>query len=169
MRFIFLDIDGVLNKVSTKERTPSGYIFVEDSKILLLKDLIDKTNAKVILSSTWRSGWNDLNNGLDTKDAKDFILLRNKLKEFGIELYDYTSCPITSDRGSKIKEWISTNFEDVNSILILDDESNIKPFNKFFIRTSFCDGLMEKHIKKSIEILLKDDFKEWAIKKEIFR
>ena len=168
MRIIFLDIDGVLNSIHTKERTLNGYIFIEDEKILLLKDLIEKTNAKVVLSSTWRQGWDDLNNNLNTKDSIDFVLLRDKLNEFGIELFDYTSCPVTSDRGSKIKEWLSKHLDEVDSVLIFDDESNMKPFNKFIVRTSFCDGLKEKHIRKGFEILLLDDFKEWANKKEIF-
>lgn len=169
MRVIFLDVDGVLNKAGCKVKTPSGFYFVEDDKLLLLKELVEKTNAKIVLSSTWRQGWEDLNNGVDSIDSRDFVLLRDKLKEFDLDLYDYTSCPITSDRGSKIKEWLSKHFEEVDSILVLDDESNIKPFNKFFVRTSFSDGLKEKHVKKSVEVLLQDDFKEWARKKELFK
>lgn len=169
MRVVFLDVDGVLNKAGCKVKTPSGFYFVEDEKVLLLKELVEKTNSKLVLSSTWRQGWEDLNNGVDSTDSKDFVLLRDKLKEFGLELYDYTSCPITSDRGSKIKEWLENHFDEVDSVLVLDDESNIKPFNKFFVRTSFSDGLKEKHVKKGMEVLLKDDFKEWANKKELFK
>ena len=56
MKVIFLDIDGVLNSLDCKEKI-EGYLFVEDKKIALLKELIDATGAKIVLSSTWRRGW----------------------------------------------------------------------------------------------------------------
>ena len=49
MKVIFLDVDGVLNSLSCKEKI-DGYLFVEDEKIALLKELIDHTGAKVVLS-----------------------------------------------------------------------------------------------------------------------
>lgn len=52
MKIVFLDVDGVLNNCYTKERTSSNTIFVEDKKLEILKRIIDKTNAKIVLSST---------------------------------------------------------------------------------------------------------------------
>lgn len=165
MRFIFLDIDGVLNYQNCKFKTPSGYYFVDDEKIKLLKEIVEKTNAKIVLSSTWRDGWEDFNNGCNTINSRDFLLLKEKLQEYGLELYDYTSLPIIYERGSKILEWIENHFDDVSSILILDDDAHIKPLGKFLIRTSYLSGLCEKHVRKGIEILEADDFKGWYEKK----
>ena len=79
MKVIFLDIDGVLNYSGCKEKI-GGIFFVNDERIKILKEIIDKTNAKIVLSSTWRSGWWDLEAGKTTTiDAHDFIALRDKL------------------------------------------------------------------------------------------
>ena len=53
MKIIFLDIDGVLNCESTPN--PRKFPYVVDKKLLVrLKGLLNRTGAKVVLSSTWR-------------------------------------------------------------------------------------------------------------------
>ncbi len=53
MKVIFLDIDGVLNCKAT--RNPRDLPYVVDPKLLRrFKRLLDRTGAKVVLSSTWR-------------------------------------------------------------------------------------------------------------------
>jgi hypothetical protein len=53
MKVIFLDIDGVLN--CDKTRNPRKFPYVVDKKLLgRLSKLLDRTNAKVVLSSSWR-------------------------------------------------------------------------------------------------------------------
>ena len=47
-KVIFLDIDGVLNSTKTLYED----ISLEDDLILNLKELVDKTGAKIILSSS---------------------------------------------------------------------------------------------------------------------
>eukprot|EP01084_Bolivina_argentea_P312652 541307_1 len=48
VKLLFLDVDGVLNGESY------GYGGVVDSLLLLLKQIIDQTNCKIVLSTTWR-------------------------------------------------------------------------------------------------------------------
>jgi hypothetical protein len=53
MKIIFLDIDGVLNC----EKTPNSrkFPYVVDKKLLLrVNGLVERTRAKVVLSSSWR-------------------------------------------------------------------------------------------------------------------
>jgi hypothetical protein len=53
MKVIFLDIDGVLN--CEKTRNPRKFPYVVDKKLLArFEKLLDRTGAKVVLSSTWR-------------------------------------------------------------------------------------------------------------------
>jgi hypothetical protein len=53
MKVIFLDIDGVLN--CKKTPNPRKFPYVVDKKLLArLKKLLDRTGAKVVLSSSWR-------------------------------------------------------------------------------------------------------------------
>ena len=42
MKIIFLDIDGVLNDNGCKTLTSSGSLFVNDNKIKILKEIIDR-------------------------------------------------------------------------------------------------------------------------------
>ena len=51
MKVIFLDIDGVLNTNSDRE--------ISDDKLKLLSELVSKTGADVVLSSSWRNWWNN--------------------------------------------------------------------------------------------------------------
>jgi hypothetical protein len=53
MKVIFLDIDGVLNCTSTPN--PRKFPYIVDAKLLKrFKRLLQRTGAKVVLSSTWR-------------------------------------------------------------------------------------------------------------------
>jgi hypothetical protein len=53
MKVIFLDIDGVLNCAKTKN--PRKFPYVVDRRLLRrLTRLLDRTGAKVVLSSSWR-------------------------------------------------------------------------------------------------------------------
>lgn len=154
MKIVFLDIDGVLNTLYTREML-GNIRFVEDKFILRLKEICDRTGAKIVLSSSWRKGWTDIEEGnIDTQDALDFIALRDKLLEFGIELYDKTPHIKNTERGLEIKQWFD-NHKDLNieSFVILDDMAIVRPFNRFFLQTSFAEGLREKHIKKVVKML----------------
>lgn len=159
MRLIGLDIDGVMNASFTKERL-DGYIFVSDCKLELLKQLIDRTGARVLLTSTWRQGWADLDAGLNTRDVSHFIALRDKLLEFGIELMDYT--PITNGgmnrRGEEIDMWFkSWKGEPIESLVLLDDLNGayLRPYSNRLVRTSFTKGLLQKHVDMAVKILNK--------------
>ena len=44
---IFLDVDGVLNTQETNGT-------IDEEKVLLLKQIIDKSGAKIVISSSWR-------------------------------------------------------------------------------------------------------------------
>ena len=55
MKIIFLDIDGVLNSSNSKTYAPSGFHGLESSKLKRVNQIINKTNARVVLSSTWKS------------------------------------------------------------------------------------------------------------------
>ena len=58
--------DGVVNCWGTKERAPSKVVGVEQRLIAYIKEIVDATGAKIVLSSTWRKDWAfDLLNGKD--------------------------------------------------------------------------------------------------------
>ncbi len=158
MKVIFLDIDGVLNTDRTQEQC-EGYTFVEDGKVLLLKELIDQTGAKIVLSSTWRRGWECKERiaeptSSDLQDIRLFEALVDKLKEYDIELLSYTED--FGRRGEEIDLWLKQwNGEPVETYVILDDMggAEMRPHSRYLTQTSFWEGLLPKHIQKAIGIL----------------
>lgn len=138
--------------------TAEGSVFVDDKKVKILKDIIDLTGAKIVLSSTWRIGWKHLDIGIkDSCMAEDFVEFRDKLKEFEIDLYDKT--PILDKfmrrRGEEIKMYLDNNKDDIEGYVIIDDLSGkwLRPCSSHLLQTSEYKGLQEKHIKVAERIL----------------
>ena len=172
MKIIFLDIDGVLNSEKWyKERFDKklypnleGYPLCEFDPLTIeqLNLLTDKTNAKIVISSTWRMG-------------RTIDELKKLFEEVGIkgEIIGITPHLTFSDghrvdRGNEIKRWIDLNCirwwdkmlsqkeKDITleSYVILDDDHDMLLEQKDnFIKTSWRDGLTALHTRKAIEIL----------------
>lgn len=156
MKIIFLDIDGVLNYNNFKGETAGGTMFVSDKKMTLLARLVNETGAKIVLSSTWRVGWAHLDLGQQSALSEDFIELRDKFAEYGLEFYSRTTIQDrwSRERGDEIREWLDTH-SDVEGYVILDDMSGkrLRPCSSHLLQTSTWKGLEEKHIPKILKIL----------------
>lgn len=151
MKVIFLDIDGVVNCEHTKEMF-NHYTFVEDKKVEMIKQIVDATGAKIVLSSTWRFGWEE--DDTCCQLYLEFDALRKKFKEFGMEFISKTPIDSRGYRGNEIKEWLQNwKGENIESFIILDDDNDMKPFGSRLIQTSWMKGIQEKHIKKAIKML----------------
>ena len=171
-KVIFLDVDGVLNS----SRTLYEDISLEDDLILNLKEIVNKTGAKIILSSSWRLSTDaiaTLMDGLDkfglaisgmTCDGVDLDWLEkyefDTTKKYLDTKFDYDEnrqIKITHDRGAEIFKWLYDH--DVGTYVILDDEiEDIKPyFNEaVIVKTSYKTGLTKEDVKKAIQILNKN-------------
>ncbi len=159
MKVIFLDIDGVLNTTSTTEMFEE-YTFVEDEKVQLLKQLVTRTGAKIVLSSSWRYGWwakRKVNpTPSDLSSIRLFEALEKKLSEYGLELLDYTD--ETSTRGQEIAWWLeSWDGEPIESFVILDDMhlSYLLPHDNKLVQTSMARGLTHTDVERAV-IMLKE-------------
>lgn len=123
-KIIFLDIDGVLN-VYCEDRDEYGCTFhkhFEDN----LRYIIEQTDAKIVISSSWRSS------GLE--------IMREMWEKRGLagEIIDITN-PIYSDniRGYEIKECIDNNSDKILKYCIIDDDSDMLEEQKqYFVQTS---------------------------------
>ena len=157
INLLFLDIDGVLNSRTTKEKC-GPYRGIEEGKILLLKRLIEKTGAKIVLISSWKEWWfkkpenkvkqDELANYLDDCLAKEGIIIWNKVND-----------DFATGRGDSIAQFIKIlerNNVEINNYVIFDDEiSDYKETKqtKHLIQTSFENGgLSLKHIKQAFII-----------------
>ena len=175
-KIIFLDIDGVLNSndwyVRRKDHyemdaVENQYPFYEfdPEAINRLNAIIELTNAKVVVSSSWRHGRSveELQMILDTVGFVGEVI--DKTVHFGgIDGY-------TIPRGCEIEHWLEKKgFQRINwsiekqqmyidksqvkNYIILDDDSDMLYTQKeHFIHTSWKSGLTDELMHKSIEIL----------------
>lgn len=146
---IFLDIDGVLNCCTTRNRH-RGMIFVDDDKIELLSKIVDATDAKIVLTSTWRLGQLHPDNACF---LTDFIHLRDALGQHSVFIADVTQD--LGNRGQEISEWIESH--EIGNFVILDDEidmiENFPLCRNHIVETSFLEGLTPELAEQAIEIL----------------
>ncbi len=170
MKVVFLDVDGVLNTSKTFERvyqlfknTGKKEIEIDPFRLEYLKRIIDKTNSKIVLSSTWRRFFTKENNKIIPINEKGKLLF-DMLNNYNIEIYDILSFDNDINREGLIMDWLSKN--EVDSFIIIDDEPSL--FNILLdnlIRTSKvknnqmltnmddCFGLCEYHIEEAKEML----------------
>ena len=135
MKVIFLDIDGVLNTNSDKE--------ISNDKLKLLSELVSKTGADVVLSSSWRNWWNNpkinIPGSFITKWKKQF--LDNNLS---ITLTTELECP----KNLSIEKFIIRH--DVKCFIVLDDEP-IDTAN--LVQTNGDVGLTQSDCQKAAHLL----------------
>ena len=171
-KVIFLDVDGVLNSAKTLYEDSS----LEDNLILNLKELINKTEAKIILSSSWRLSTEAVATLMDKLDK--FGLVISGMTCDGVDLdwlekyefdvtkkyldtkFDYNEnkqIKITRDRGAEIFKWLCYHYD--CAYVILDDEiEDIKPYfnESVIVKTPYKTGLTKEDVKKAIQILNKN-------------
>ena len=133
MRVIFLDIDGVLNANDDfgGKKKPNPYVSSDDgyrycgistSKVRRLKWIVDKTDAKIVLVSSWKGDYEDYLKNHTNRVGK---YLYNKLRKQELRIFDTTyrfSLDFHSYRGTEISTWLANQKEPVESWVVLDDE-----------------------------------------------
>lgn len=166
MKILFLDIDGVLNterylriqaqKLGYRDDFTMQYNF-DPVALNNLKEIMEITNAKIVISSTWRINkdnsnnpkeWDELIRNLDTVGIKDRII-------------DITPT-VTNSRGlnirwMEIKQWLHENKNmDIEGFVIIDDEWDMGEYtNTNFIRCWSYSGLTDEVKQAVISMLSK--------------
>ena len=158
MKYIFLDVDGVLNNEDTNESNPSGYVGVSMELVRNLSKIVKSTGAKIILTSDWKQGWSELLFCCDD----DVSYLLDKLRKCGLRIHNRTYDEkledyFYTDRGAGIRNFLDS-CEDVEGYVIIDDHI-FSDFDKeqklHFVHTDSKKGLTEDDVKKAMEILAK--------------
>lgn len=132
IKVLFLDVDGVLNNLQSLSHNRFA---LDDDKILLLKDILLYTGAKIVVSSTWRL------------HADAMGVLKTKLDSVGIDpgtIVGSTRNLEFAKRSDEIIEWLGRNSR-VISWAAVDDMnlSVISPmrFQNHFVLTKTEEGL----------------------------
>lgn len=155
MKLIFLDVDGVLNCQTSKSRC-GAFIGIDNDKVKRLRTIVDATGAKIVLCSSWKSGWERSEKELQDQEA-DY--LDRKLKREGLRIIDKTHEPKGSSyRGDGILRWMKC-FVTVENFIILDDEVfdySERGLLPHLVQTSFYTddgGLTDEHVSLAIHLL----------------
>ena len=153
MKVLFLDVDGVLNYEGCDSYFGS-VLFVVEEKVRLLADIISETDARIVLTSTWREGYYDMLGQEESFDSCLYEALVDKLEENDLYIHDCIGRN-GKTRGEQIELWIKDSEEDIESFVILDD-MNAEEFGQYadyLVQTDSGIGLEEYHVKAVIQIL----------------
>lgn len=154
MKIIFLDFDGVLNSVEydrVRDRTVNTNI--DESRLPLLKQIVDATQAKIVLSTSWRRHWN--------KNAGDCdgvgLWINAVFEKYGLEIYGKTpQLHFGAGRKAEVLSWLEFPPEAVDDFVILDDYAlGWEELGAHLVKTSpyIGRGLEIEHVEKAIKIL----------------
>lgn len=111
MKVLFLDVDGVLNTYNS-----GGIYTLTKSKLRLLQYIVEQTNCKIVLSSTWRKGRDHM------------VVLIRALNYRGLRIHDVT--PRIGIRGVEVANWMADNTDVGVVYAILDDVDDFLPYQK---------------------------------------
>ena len=155
MKIVFLDIDGVLNSAAYDRNKPTDGGNIDVTRLELLKALVDKTGARIVLTSSWREHWEKNPEDMDEKGVE----LAETFKKAGLEIYDKTPFIGYLERSKEIRLWLEENGE-VESFVIIDDFAfGWDELSCNFVQTNYRigRGLGEEHIERAVEILGKSE------------
>jgi len=156
-KIIFLDFDGVLNCIGTKDRVnhprfPDCRVRgLDNFRVKLVSDLAIQTGAKIVISSTWRL--------MHTLDELRTLLysrgLDSKVEIIGGTPESYREIglgfgPKRGERGDDIQLWLEQN-GNPKHYLVLDDLDTKHDWHQ--IQTSDSTGFFKGHMKRAVNIL----------------
>jgi hypothetical protein len=153
MNIIFLDIDGVLNSVESTIayhhlRGHPTTIFSEADRldpitIGLLKCLVDATDAKIVISSTWRINYS----------LEELIAI--------FATHEWENAPLIGKtgrggvgtvRGDEIQEWLNAHPEVTNYVIVDDDSDMLDEHRLHFVNTSGTTGFTLVNLCEALTI-----------------
>ena len=120
--FVFLDVDGVLNKKCHWNRL----FYLDDSCIMAFAEYLSKItileNVCIVLTSTWKNGYQR-----NKRHSKVITDLEKRLSKHGLRIIDKTETDIKGDRAKEINDYVVQHeLQDYKCIVIDDDSSLFK-------------------------------------------
>lgn len=156
MKSIFLDVDGVLNCATTERRLVSEPVFpfVDTRKVLRLREILEKTGAILVLSSSWREG---AFAHASFSDRQAYLELRAEFKRLRCPLWIDCTPIMSGSREEEIKKWLERHPE-VTDFVILDDVGvEFDRLKDHLVLTNWQTGLDKVAANKVIELLNKEE------------
>ena len=129
---VFLDVDGVLNTLSTAESTPKGKIGIDYARVAILAKAIRKSGGgDIVLTSDWK----------DLKETdEDYIYLISKLADYKLEVSGKIDGP-KSERGLWVKTYLEEHPEIKEYIILDDNRFDFSRYEKLWERLLLTNGI----------------------------
>jgi hypothetical protein len=140
MNIIFLDIDGVLvssNHLLSNGRNREDF---DPQCVKYLNELLQKTEAKIVISSNWRR--------IYSLNELHYIFKKNGILDRIIGVTPFFN--LTTMRGDEIKAYLSNTKEKIHHFVIFDDEENMLELDNHYIQTNFQTGIQKEDIEKAL-------------------
>lgn len=151
-KILFLDIDGVLNSVAYDRIRTREQGNIDETRLPLIRELIEKTNARIVLTSSWRKHW--------SSEAVLCDMIGQDINQVfathGLQIYDKTPALKSNDRAAEIRLWLSEH-EEVKAFAIFDDIAFGwgEDLREHLVTTNprIGRGLEQSHVDRAAEIL----------------
>ena len=116
-KIVFLDIDGVLNSEKYDRQRTAQDGNIDETRLAFMKELIDYTNADIVLSSSWRKHWSRNAEECDAIGME----INHTFERYGLKIFDKTPIIGARERAAEIQVWLDAHVGEVESFVILDD------------------------------------------------
>lgn len=145
--------------MASKSRAPFSqlvwYVGLDSDKMRNLAKIVQETNAKIVLTTTWRDHYT-----IRAYKQEDPVgkYVNNKFRKVGLKIYDKIEPGKRFNRGIGAKRWLEEHPE-VTDFVILDDEemgyyTDYDLFDPHFVKTLWDGhGLTENCTNAAIRIL----------------
>jgi len=125
---------------------------IDPALVGLLNDLLNRTGAKVVVSSTWRKTYTvaSLQRLLGYFGFSGEVIGRTPWGLPRIHSGPYaTSSPL---RGHEIQHWIDSQPEPPSSFAILDDDTDMAHLRDRLVRTDIAVGLTRENVEEAVRL-----------------
>lgn len=142
MYYIFVDCDGVINKEASWKTSP---FFVDENCIQALAELVHKLHTKIVLTSTWRAGFDPYG----TNHSPQIQHLIDIFHIYDIEIDDITPVTGGKTRSEEIAFYVKRHA--IEDYVILDDDASLFSNDNRLYLVNPKIGLTEKDVKKILK------------------
>lgn len=146
MKVIFLDVDGVLNCNARRQFVRE----IDPAPTALLLQVIQQTDAKLVLSSTWRIGRYDELEAMLTARGFPVGTLIGSTPVLCDEAREGSVLVIARPRSAEILAWLADHPEVTNYVSLDDGDDARVPGH--FVRTTWAHGFEAQHAQRAIEL-----------------
>jgi hypothetical protein len=144
---IFLDMDGPIchHRACVAMGDTGGMTYLDPIALMLVKRLCGEHNAKIVISSSWRTDYDLLGFqtilGAACPGLGQYVYAHQDRWRTISYVFSEVDRRYVSDRGLEISQWLEESVGKWNNYVIFDDMADMRPVQDHLVRTSLYDGI----------------------------